>query len=582
MASRLGTVAVALACATGLAACSSIPSGGPARVVRRIPPEGPEPPEPRVERRLAPIPPLDTPPDGIVRNFLIAQGNPADGYAVARNYLAAQGEWNPAARAVVYDERRLAAPRVSDERATVSVTLDPVGTISATGEFRPSAAPVRVTFRLRFVTGVGWRIVDAPPGVLIGADDVATAFQRATLYWPDQARRLVPDLVFLPAGEAPVAAAVRALLGGPRGWLAPAVRTGIPKGTELLDPPAVVDNVVTLNFSREVRGAVQDTLGAFGTFVAQLVWTVTERPDVRVVRLLVEGEPLAVPGRPGLRDHRREDWAEYAPVPATADRRLFHVRGGQASALDDAGRRSTIPVGRPVESLSVNRKGTTLAVVTRPDQGRQSLVVVDLTGAEPPRTVVTADRITPPTWEPGGDVVWAVQTNGAAQQVVAAPAQGGLFTVVDVAGPLPGPITSLRLSPDGARAAVVAGSGRAAQLWVARVERPASGGRVLGQPLRVAPSVRGVTAVAFDGAAHLLAATADGRRPALYRVDVDGYHLEVLRAAGLPAGPVTALAVSAGSPADRVAASAGRLWRRTPGADWAPLPGRGTAPAFAG
>ncbi|HVF04560.1 MAG TPA: LpqB family beta-propeller domain-containing protein [Frankiaceae bacterium] len=575
MASRLLGVLVALAVATG---CTGVPSQSGAQVVRRVPAEDPGAPEPRVSRRLPPPPP-DARPDEIVRSYLIAQNDPGDDYAVARRYLAPQAEWVTEGRAVVYASRSLRPPRVSGDRASVAVRLAPVGAISPSGEFRSVSAPVDVTFRLRLVSGVGWRLVDPPAGLLVGREEVGTSFHRVTLYWPDQARRLAPDVVFLRANEQPVTAIVRALLAGPRGWLAPAVRTAIPKGTELLGPPDINERVVTLNFSREIRFVPQETLG---TLVAQVVWTLTEQPDVEAVRLLSEGVPLPLPAPPGVRPYRRADWEAFAPVPPTADRRLFFVMNGAPYAVDDDGRRSRVADTPPLESYAVNRAGTTLAGVTRAADGRQALVFVDLTGAEPPRFAHSADRMSAPTWEPGGDVVWVVQSTGPAQQVVAVPAARGVYTVVRAPTSLPGPLTSLRLSPDGARAAIVTGSGRAASVWLARVERPASGGRLLGEPRRVVPGVRGATAVAFDGPGALLFATLAGRRPALYRAGVDGYGVEPVRDAGLPAGPITALAVSAGASLDRVALSGGRLWRRTPGADWAALSWKAGAPAFAG
>lgn len=576
MASRLLGAAVAALAVVLAAGCSGVPSGGPVHVVRRVPAEE-EPPEPQV-RRIVPHPRPDATPAEIVRDYLATQSDRQNGHATARRYLAGEVEWRPEARAIVYAARSFGAVEEDGGRATVQVRFSPTGTISAAGEFRARTQPVPVTFRLRLVEGVGWRLAEAPPGLLIDAGDVPTSFQRATLYWPGQAGRLAADPVLLPASDQPVAAIARALLAGPRGWLAPAVRTAIPKGTELLAPPELVDGVVTLNFSREIRTAPQETLR---TLVAQVVWTLTERPEVEAVRLQAEGKPITVPGH-SARDHRRAESDEHAPVPPTGDRRLFYVRNFVAYALDEGGRESRLAQTRPLAAVAVNRAGTALAAVTRPSGGRQSLIVVDLTGAEPPRVVVTADRVTAPTWEPAGDVVWAVQANGATQVAVAAPAAGGLFESVPLPASLPGPVSALRLSPDGARAALVAGSGAAAALWVARVDRPASGGRLLGDPLRVGVSVRGVTAAAFDGAGQLLFAARATARPLLYRVDVDGFRLEQQRDAGLPAAPVLALAVSAGTPPDRVASVGDRLWRRTPGAEWAALRPRGTMAAFAG
>jgi hypothetical protein len=559
-----------------LAGCTGMPAGGGTHVVRHVTADGPDLPEPRVFRIPALAPKEGAAPDDIVRGFLVAHGDPRNDHAIARKYLAPQVTWNDDALVTVA-ATRVGTPVIDGDTATVRTTVDRVGLISRLGEFRP-ASPVRqvLTFQLRRVAGVGWRLAQAPPGLVVGRDELGSTFDRVTLYFPNQARRLVPAPVFLPATGQPVGSAANALLDGPRGWIAPALRSAIPNNTELLDTPTVIDRVATVNFSREIRLAPQETLGAL---VAQVVWTLTEPAlQVDAVHVQVEGSTLVVPGHPGLRDHRRTDWAEYAPVPDTADSRLFFVRDGGTYARDDAGRVTRLPVTQALVSVAVNREGTRLAGVTVAARGRQSLVLVDLTGAAPPRAAFTSERITAPTWEPGGDVVWVAHSAGGTQQVVAVPTGPG--PVAAVSGPLPGPVTSLRLSPDGSRVALVTGSGRGAGLWLARVERPAAGGRVLADPRLVAPSVGGVTAASFDGARQVSFAAFAGRRPAVYRADLDGFDLTRQRDDRLPAAPVTTLANSA--PNDRVASAAGLLWLSTPAGSWRALPGRGAAGVYAG
>jgi hypothetical protein len=576
---RRVSLLLALLLLAGCAGCAGVPSRGGATVVRHVTAEGnADLPEPRVFRIPVLAPKEGAAPDDVVRGFLVAHGDPRNDHAIARTYLAPQVTWNDDA-VVTVASTSVGTPVVKDDTATVPATYDRVGDISRLGEFRAaSPARVRVTFHLRRVSGVGWRLAQAPPGLVVGRDELGSTFDRVTLYFPNQARRLVPTPVFLPASNQPVGSAVHALLDGPRGWIAPAVRSAIPDNTELLDPPSVIDGVATVNFSREIRLAPQETLGAL---VAQVVWTLTEPAlQVDAVHVQVEGSPLVVPGHPGLRDHRRTDWAEYAPVPQTDDTRLYFVRDGGAYARDDAGHVVRLPVAASLVSVAVNRAGTRLAGVTVPSRGRQSLVLVDPAGVSPPRVAFSGERITAVTWEPGGDVVWVAHSSGGAQQVVAVPAGSG-SPAAAVSGALPGPVTSLRLSPDGSRVLLVAGLGRAAALWLARVERPAAGGRLIADPRPVAPSVGGVTAAAFEGAGQVLFAAFAGRRPALYRADLDGFNLTRQRDDSLPAAAVTTLTASAVSPADRVASVAGRLWFRSPGGDWKSL-GRGAAAAYAG
>lgn len=580
MARRLPALLAAAVAALSVVACAGVPSSGPVRVIRRVQAEAPEVPVgPAFRRQLPPNPPVDGKPEDIVRGYLLAQGSSDGDHAIARKYLAPGVSWNPTASLTVYTSPRTGAAVVTGSTAKVTVTVERVGTISAAGEFRPPlTATAPVVFSLRRVED-GWRLASAPAGLLLNSDDLSNAYQRVTLYFPSPTRRLVPHQLFLRASDQPATAVMRALLGGPRGWIAPAVRTAIPDGTELLEPPTVVDGVISVNLSREIRRAPQETLGAL---IAQIVWTLTEPSlSVNAVRLLAEGEALAAPGRGSLREHRRTDWEEFSPTARPDDERLFFVRDFAPVAVDATGRTSRVAEVPPIESFAVSRSGSHLAAVTRLAGGRQSLVIADLSGGGPARTVLSADRVTAPTWEPGGGAVWVAARNGGATQVVAVPASPGPVAGVESSLPA-GEISALRLSPDGARAAAIIAGIPGPALWMARVQRTANGARALADPRAIAPSVSRVTAVAFDVAGQVVVAGVLAGVRTVVRVDLDGYTLSTLRVQGLPSAPIVALASSASTPPDRVASAGGRLWRRTPGADWAPIAGSGTAATYAG
>jgi hypothetical protein len=572
---RVALAAVALL-ALG-AACGGVPSSGPVHVVRRVPAEGPDIVEPAVvQRRLRPGPPDDAGPGDIVSGFLVAQAAPDGDHAIARKYLAPDVAWNAASPLTIYSAPRIGRPVVSGDTATVSVAFQREGALTSEGEFLPpSRTSGTLAFRLRRLPSVGWRLASAPPGVMVTPDDLTRSYQRATLYFPSaRSRLLVPQHVFLPEADQPAAAVVRALLQGPRGWSAPVVRSAIPDGTELLEPPTVVEGVVTVNFSREIRRAPQETLGAL---IAQVVWTLTEPSlAVEAVRLQVEGEVLVVPGRGAVREHRRTDWPEYDALARPADDRLFFVRDGAPYALDAAGQVTRLGSLTGVESFAVDRAGAHLAAVVA-DRGRRALVVESLAGGTAPRRVLVADAVTPPTWEAASDVVWVAATSGGTVQVVAVPPTGPTAGVAASSLPL-GDVTSLRLSPDGVRVAAVV-SGR---LWVARVERTGTGARVLAEPRPLGPGVSGITALAFDGVGQVVVAGVLDRVRTLARFDVDGYSAGPLRVQGLPSAPVTALTSSAATPPERVASAGGRMWRRSFGTDWAPIAGTGTAATYAG
>lgn len=116
-------------------------------------------------------------------------------------------------------------------------------------------------------------------------------------------RRLPPEAPSLPV------AAIDALLLGPSGvW-----RTTIPDGTRVLSVD--IDGVVaTVNLSDEFEHSAPG--GRLALRVAQVVYTLTETPQVGAVRFEIEGSPTAVPIGPGQvvqRPVTRADYQRFAP-----------------------------------------------------------------------------------------------------------------------------------------------------------------------------------------------------------------------------------------------------------------------------
>ena len=109
---------------------------------------------------------------------------------------------------------------------------------------------------------------------------------------------LVPVLREVPETRAVARAAMTALLAGPRGAElegSPAMYTGIPEGTRLLDL-AIADGVATVLLSREWIDADATFQGETAT--AQVVYTLTQFPTVDQVRIQVEREsPRSPVGR---------------------------------------------------------------------------------------------------------------------------------------------------------------------------------------------------------------------------------------------------------------------------------------------
>jgi hypothetical protein len=100
---------------------------------------------------------------------------------------------------------------------------------------------------------------------------------------------LAPVLRTVPETKGVARAAMNALLAGPKGAeleASPAMHSGIPDGTRLLDI-AIADGTATVDLSPEYHGAKATFQGA--TADAQVVYTLTQFPTVKRVRILVEG-----------------------------------------------------------------------------------------------------------------------------------------------------------------------------------------------------------------------------------------------------------------------------------------------------
>ncbi len=101
---------------------------------------------------------------------------------------------------------------------------------------------------------------------------------------------LVPVLRTVPETKAVARAAMTALLAGPAGDElegSPAMYSAIPAGTQLLGI-SIADGVATVNLSGEYLGAVAGFQG--GTANAQVVYTLTQFPTVKLVRIEVDGQ----------------------------------------------------------------------------------------------------------------------------------------------------------------------------------------------------------------------------------------------------------------------------------------------------
>ena len=173
---------------------------------------------------------------------------------------------------------------------SVHVRARQVGTIGADGAFTTRAGGEEVTRWFRVTREAGqWRISRLADGLLLTRLDVDRTYRSYSLEFLSPGQdRLVPDPVYVPVDRAGASTSLtRALLDGPTRWLAPAVGTAIPVGTQLVVDAVPVENgVAQVDLTSDALQAVDE---AREQMVAQLVWTLTDLPDVTGVEVVGRG-----------------------------------------------------------------------------------------------------------------------------------------------------------------------------------------------------------------------------------------------------------------------------------------------------
>ncbi len=536
-------VAAALLMAAG--GCVGVPSGG--RVVSGNAGGAQQPAgDPYV--RIIPVgPQRDADPVTIVRAFRTASASfdgPNGDHQVAREYLACGSCWQPGVASIVYDHIDQPEQQpVGDGQSTTMVTVEghQLGRIGADGQYIADSRHFKEQFRLKRNAQRQWRISQLPSELLLSRDDVDRAFRTLDLYFfaPD-AQVLVPNPVFIPLVSRPWLASqlVKQLIGGPTNWLkGAAVRSAFPAGTRLrgLD---VNNGIATVDLSRQARA------GDLKGMSIQLMWTLRQLPDVRHMRLSIDGKAVEVPGVRGTLQSV-SDWSAFNPDGDGTEQPAYaRTADGFLARLDVGGPQTLQPrlqVNHPAISYD-HRQVASL----NPD-GDQ-VTVTDLAGGVD-RVVLHASskdgRFTTPSWDTRGNV-WVVEStaHGSRLWVI----EGGTKAV-----PVDGwvlsqyPVKALRIARDGTRAAAIVQVGGVWQVQLGRVDRAPSGGLQAEGFIAISSELQSVTDLAWRTADQLavIGAAQGNPSPLLYDVPVSGAAIQPLIG---PGGDMEAIAAYPGAP----------------------------------
>lgn len=402
----------------------------------------------------------DALPTAIVSGFLGASAaGLADSFEVANKYLTGEGAsgWAYGDGVTVYSDAR--PPLLVDGTDhQVEVTVTVVGTVDQQGAYTEARPGTTATFEFGLVQVLGdqWRISTLEDGVLMSEVNFGAQYRQMSLYFltPDR-QRLVPDVRWFPqARSAP--AAVRALLAGPAGWLAPGVASAFPTGTALsVDAVPVAGNEAQISLTDEVLAADPDDRRLL---VAQLEETLRQLPQIRRVQISVDGggemtvarEPGTVSGPPAV---------DRTPSVLAADG-LARFNGDDVVPTD-----LTVPLATPVTDVAVGYsgqpavglvEGTRLVTLPTPDGAGSSLV----------------DRSTAlvgPSYDVDG-WVWTGEAGNDGRLLTVDPRSGEELAVEapELAGAT---LLGIRVSREGARLAYAVERDGVASVYVAAIER---------------------------------------------------------------------------------------------------------------
>lgn len=577
---RAGLVVALLALL--ISGCAAIPTSGPVRSGGDLRPQRPNDGVPFIGESPQP----GASPENVVLGFLQSSADFADDHAVAREYLtptARQG-WRPQAGTVVYD-RITPAPSVqSGSSGSVTVQGSEVGRVDGDGRFvrSPTDTPFSRAFQLQRVDGE-WRIAGLTDGLVLSSPDVLETFRPLNLYFlAPSGKTLVPDPVLVPESAGMATKLVTRLLRGPTVGLRGAVTTAFPPGTGLeVGSVPVRDGVATVRLDSSALQA-DDTQRE--QMSAQLVWTLKQLPEVEKVRILAGGEDLVVSGV--AREQSRDAWLQYDPDRLPSNPSAYVVSDGRVGRYLEGGFEPAAGASGtgspPLRSPAVTLDAARVAAVGT--DGRTVYVGQLTRGGTLEQRLRGAD-LSAPSWDRGNNlwvvdrptgVLWYLADGADKPQQVAVPR-------------LPGgqPPSAVSVSRDGARVALVTGTGRTARLVVGAVRRAetadpdVAGGETLSvvQAAAPLPDLQSVRDVAWSDATTLaVLGSRDGTAVTPFYTAIDGYTVEDIE----PQPELVTLTAVPPRGSPLVAGTAdGQLLQFTSGGGWTAL-GVGSDPAYPG
>ncbi len=504
-----------------LAGCAGVPTSGPVREHEA----GQQELDSTV--RVAPVPPLaDASPMLVVEGFLHAMGTDRAGFPVARQYLttAANRIWRPESGTYIYadGDQPKETEASTQEQPEISFGATLSGTLSPSGEYRPIGGGLRHDFGLVRTADDQWRISRPPEGLLISRYHFTTNYAALDLHFAERGGTvLVPDPRFFPQGDAMPQTVIEAQFDGPGQWLAPAVRSDAWSGLSVQRSELSSQGVVTVYLS---PAAARLSDAGRRMLMAELATTLDQLPQVNGLQLSVGATLLPLPGTTRT-TVTGDDFIDVAPARQQSAGRLVIAREGRIRLVD-----TTQPwtEGAPVApaldgaGMIAVRADLAEAAVVNPEATR--LQVAPLQGGEEATTLLEGNHLLRPDYSRNNEL-WAIGNSADATGFTVFAADSHEPIPVGVADLPAATVRAFRISPDGARMALVVDGPDAEQVGVVRILRSPDAIRLEGfRPIEVsppAPAGRRLVDVGWTTATEVLVLVSQGTTSSVVRVDQD-------------------------------------------------------------
>jgi hypothetical protein len=411
-------------------------------------------------------------PKQIVEGYLRATSNYQPNYSVAKKFLTkmAAEKWSPEDGTWIYE----GSPIVEGDTVVLDGRL--IGVLDKNRSYTAKDTELRIPFGLVKEDGE-WRIGKPPAGLLVAAYLFSRFYQPYSLYFVGDDRSLVPDPIYLPNLRSPsniASVLVKALLNGQSRWLKPAVTSAIPATAALSgDAVTIEDGIATVPLNDPVM-QLNDRQRLL--MAAQVIYTLREAVGIKGVLFTVNQQPLRVPGGDGTTFEVSADAVPHDldPIPFVAGDQLYGVSKGMVQVVSANGgapklnpKSSELGLERyRVDSLAVAVANTDLAVVTN---DRTALRRTPTAGKRVVTLIDDATELLRPQFSRYGEL-WAVGRKGGRQHIWMYSGDKGeevnAPTLLDT-----GKITAFKVSPDGARMALIREIRGVTQLGLARISR---------------------------------------------------------------------------------------------------------------